>query len=392
MSELDLKNQRVLIREDLNVPMDQGHITHDERIQRALPSIQQALKAGARVMVVSHLGRPTEGEADENLSLAPVAAALSQALGQEVVLWKEWLNLEKHPFSEPQPGQIVLCENVRFLKGEKKNDPALAQRMVECCDIFVMDAFATAHRKEASTYGIAEFARTACAGPLLDAEIQALSQAFQYPKRPLVAVVGGSKVSTKIQLLDALIQKVDALIVGGGIANTLLAAAGYPVGASLYEADWLEPGRQLLETAKQRGVSIPLPVDVVVAKAFSSDAPATLKAISEVSEDDRIFDVGPASLQQYEPLLEKAGTIIWNGPLGVFEWEAFSQGTRALALAIANSAAFSIAGGGDTLAALDKFKLHDKISYVSTGGGAFLEFMEQGSLPAVDILIKRSQS
>lgn len=392
MKDLDLKNKRVIIREDLNVPMDHGVITHDERIQRALPTLQAAIKAGARVMVLSHLGRPTEGEEDSALSLAPVAAALSRALGQEVPLWKDWLNVEKYPFeTTPKPGQVVLCENVRFLKGEKANDESLAKKMASSGDVFVMDAFATAHRKEASTYGIAEFAQEACAGPLLETEIDALTKAFHEPKRPLVAIVGGSKVSTKIQLLESLIKQVNCLIVGGGIANTLLVAAGFDVGQSLYEADWVEAAKKLLQLAKEKNVALPLPVDVVVAKEFSANSPAFIKRVSEVDKTDRIFDVGPLTVQSYLPFIEKAGTIIWNGPVGVFEWDAFSQGTKALAEAIAASDAFSVAGGGDTLAALDKFNVFDKISYVSTGGGAFLEFIEQGSLPAIDILNTRSR-
>ncbi len=390
MQDLDLNSKRVMIREDLNVPMTDGMITHDERIQRALPTIKAALAQDARVMVVSHLGRPLEGEFDANLSLAPVAQALSKALGQEVLLWTDWLDLTAHPFETPAKGQVVLCENVRFLPGEKKNDQALAQKMAAACDVLVMDAFATAHRREASTYGVAEFAKIACAGPLLETEVAALSQAFHEPRRPLVAIVGGSKVSTKIQLLESLINQVDVLIVGGGIANTLLVAAGYTVGQSLYEADWVEPAKKLLAMAEARGVKIPLPLDVVVAQEFAADSPATLKAIGDVTAEDRIFDVGPATVQTYLPYIAKAGTIIWNGPVGIFEWEAFSKGTQVLAEAIAESSAFSVAGGGDTLAALDKFKVHERISYVSTGGGAFLEFIEQGSLPAIDILQKRS--
>ena len=392
MRDLDLNNKRVLIREDLNVPMENGVITHDERIQRALPTLKAAIAAGARVMVVSHLGRPTEGEFDASLSLAPVAVALSKALGQEVALWNDWLNLEAHPFAAPAQAQVVLCENVRFLKGEKKNDEALAKKMAAVCDVFVMDAFATAHRSEASTYGVAEFAKIACAGPLLETEVNALTQAFHDPRRPLVAIVGGSKVSTKIQLLESLIKQVDVLIVGGGIANTLLVAAGFAVGQSLYEADWVEPAKKLLALAKERGVAVPLPVDVIVAEEFSADSPATLKSIEALTPSDRIFDVGPKTVESYLPFISKAGTIIWNGPVGVFEWDAFSQGTRVLALAIAESKAFSIAGGGDTLAALDKFGVHDQISYVSTGGGAFLEFIEQGNLPAINMLQKRSSS
>ncbi|HYF97362.1 MAG TPA: phosphoglycerate kinase, partial [Coxiellaceae bacterium] len=348
-----------------------------------------ALEAGARVIVLSHLGRPNEGEFDANLSLVPVAQALSKALGQEVPLWKDWLDLEKHPFNTPAKGQIVLVENVRFLQGEKNNDIGLAKQMAAACDVFVMDAFATAHRREASTYGIAEFAQVACAGPLLETEVAALTQAFHETRRPLVAIVGGSKVSTKIQLLESLIKEVDVLIVGGGIANTLLVAAGFKVGQSLYEADWVEPAKKLLQLAQDRGVAIPLPVDVVVAKEFSAEAEATVKSVSEILPDDRIFDVGPLTIQTYLPAIAEAGTIIWNGPVGVFEWEAFSHGTQALALAIAESKAFSIAGGGDTLAALDKFNVHEQISYVSTGGGAFLEFIEQGNLPAISILQKR---
>ncbi len=388
MKDLDLKNKRVLIREDLNVPMDKGRITHDERIERALPTIRYAIEAGARIMVLSHLGRPTEGAYDPELSLAPVAEALSKALSQKVELWDHWLDSN----DIPEPGQVVLCENVRFLSGEKSNDAVLAKRMAEKCDVFVMDAFATAHRKEASTYGVAEFAKIACAGPLLETEVEALTTAFTHPKRPLVAIVGGSKVSTKIQLLESLIQQVDQLIVGGGIANTLLAAAGFNIGQSLFEPDWVEPSKRLLKLAEERGVKIPLAVDVVVAREFSETSPAETKSIESISSEDRIFDIGPSTIQQYLPIIAEAGTIIWNGPVGIFEWEAFSEGTRALALAIAKSSAFSVAGGGDTLAALDKFKVHQDISYVSTGGGAFLEFIENGSLPAIDILVKRAHS
>ncbi|WP_423063381.1 phosphoglycerate kinase [Candidiatus Paracoxiella cheracis] len=384
MSDLDLANKRVLIREDLNVPMENGRVTSDERIVRALPTIQMALKENARVMILSHLGRPEEGKYDSAFSLAPVAKILSEKLGQEVPLVKEWLD-----GVEVLPGQAVLCENVRFNVGENENDPALSKRMAKLCDVFVMDAFATAHRAQASTVGVGEFAPIACAGPLLTSELQALSRSLQNPKHPLVAIVGGSKVSTKFQVLEALLNKVDQLILGGGIANTFLKAQGYEIGKSLYEPEWVAKAGELLTKAKKKNVAIPLPEDVVVAKELKADAKATVKSIDDIAADDCIFDVGPKTAGHYPHWMHNAGTIVWNGPVGVFEMPAFSQGTRALGNAIAASAAYSIAGGGDTLAALDEFGIEQQISYISTGGGAFLEFLEGQTLPAVAMLEKR---
>lgn len=385
MKNIDLRDQRVIVREDLNVPMRDGSITNDARIQRALPTLKIAQSQGARVLVLSHLGRPQEGTFDAQYSLAPVAARLSELLKTPVRLVDDWLD-----GVEIAPGEVALAENIRFLKGEKANDNALAQCMAQQCDVFVMDAFATAHRAQASTAGIAEYAPIACAGPLMETELNALGQALDHPKKPLVAIVGGSKVSTKIQLLDALIDKVDMLVVGGGIANTLLAAKGLPIGKSLYEADWVERAKDLLEKAEQKGMHIPLPTDVAVAKTFSADADARYCDVSAVAEDDMILDVGPKTAATFAPLLKEAGTIVWNGPVGVFEFAPFSQGTRALAKAVANSAAYSIAGGGDTLAALDVFGVADDISYVSTGGGAFLAYLQGDTLPAVAVLQKRT--
>lgn len=385
MSDLDLANKRVLIREDLNVPMENGRVTSDERIVRALPTIQMALKENARVMILSHLGRPEEGKYDSAFSLAPVAKILSEKLGQEVPLVKEWLD-----GVEVLPGQAVLCENVRFNVGENENDPALSKRMAKLCDVFVMDAFATAHRAQASTVGVGEFAPIACAGPLLTSELEALSRSLQNPKHPLVAIVGGSKVSTKFQVLEALLNKVDQLIVGGGIANTFLKAQGYEIGKSLYEPEWVVKAGELLTKAKKKNVAIPLPEDVVVAKELKADAKATVKSIDDIAADDCIFDVGPKTAGHYPHWMSNAETIVWNGPVGVFEMAIFSQGTRALGEAIAASAAYSIAGGGDTLAALDKFGIEQQISYISTGGGAFLEFLEGRTLPAVAMLEKRA--
>ncbi len=387
MTDLDLGNKRVLIREDLNVPMDKGVITNDERLQRVLPTIRLAVDAGARVILMSHLGRPQEGSFDEQFSLAPVAKRLSELLGQSVTLESDYL-----AGVDVKPGSVVLLENVRFNIGEKKNDAALSKQLAGLCDIFVMDAFATAHRAQASTSGIVEFAPISCAGPLLDAELTALSQAFDNPKRPLAAIVGGSKVSTKIALLDSLVDKVDLLIVGGGIANTFLKAQGYNVGKSLYEPDWVEKAKALLEKAQQKGVSIPLPVDVVVAKELSAEAVAEARDLDQVGDDEAIFDVGPKTQASYQALFAETGTIVWNGPVGVFEIESFSGGTKALGEAIAASQAYSLAGGGDTLAALAKFGISDKISYISTGGGAFLAFLEGEALPAVSALEKTHQS
>jgi phosphoglycerate kinase len=382
MTDLDLKGKRVLIREDLNVPVKNGKVTSDARIRAALPTIELAIKAGAKVMLMSHLGRPTEGEYAEEFSLAPVALHLSTLLGKNVQLVKDWqaeLNLSD--------SDVILFENVRFNKGEKKDDEALSKTYANLCDVFVMDAFGTAHRAQASTHGVAKFAPLACAGPLLAAELDALGKALDNPKRPLVAIVGGSKVSTKLTVLESLSTIADQLIVGGGIANTFLAAAGYPVGKSLYEEDLLESAKAL--AAK---VSIPLPTDVVVGKEFSETAEAALKQAANVSADDMIFDIGPDSAKAFSEILKNAGTIIWNGPVGVFEFDQFGEGTKALSHSIAESSAFSIAGGGDTLAAVDKYNIADKVSYISTGGGAFLEFVEGKTLPAVAILIERAKA
>ena len=381
MNELDLKGQRVLIREDLNVPVKNGQVTSDARILAALPTIKLALEKGAAVMVCSHLGRPDEGEFSEENSLAPVAAYLSKALDREVPLVGDYLG-----GVSVEPGELVLLENVRFNQGEKKNADTLAQQYAALCDVFVMDAFGTAHRAQGSTHGVAKFAKVACAGPLLAAELDALAKALDKPARPMAAIVAGSKVSTKLDVLNALADKCDQLIVGGGIANTFLAAAGLPVGKSLYEADLLDTAEAI--AAK---VSVPLPVDVVVAKAFAEDAEATVKLVADVAEDDMILDIGPQTAAQFAELLKTSGTILWNGPVGVFEFDQFGEGTKALALAIAESPAFSIAGGGDTLAAIDKYGVAEQISYISTGGGAFLEFVEGKVLPAVEVLESRAK-
>lgn len=385
MADVDLAGKRVLIREDLNVPVAEGRVTSDARIRAALPTLQLALERGARVMVMSHLGRPKEGTVDPALSLAPVAKALSELLGRPVRLAQDWLG-----GVTPAPGEVVLLENVRFNKGEKQDDEALAKRMAALCDVFVMDAFGTAHRAEASTHGIALFAPVACAGPLLVAELEALARALSNPKRPLVAVVGGSKVSTKLAVLESLIGKVDHLVVGGGIANTFLAATGLPVGKSLHEPDMLDTARRLLEQAKIRSVGLPLPADVVVASELSATAKATVKAAAAVGADDLILDIGPKAAGVIAGIVANAGTVIWNGPVGVFEHDQFGAGTRAIALAIAASPAFSIAGGGDTLAAIEKYGVESDISYISTGGGAFLEFVEGRTLPAVAALEQRA--
>ncbi len=387
MQDLDLANKRVLIRVDLNVPLKDGTITDDTRIRASLPGIQQALAAGARLMLMSHLGRPTEGVFDEANSLAPVAQRLSELLGQPVPLLRHWLD---EPVTVAS-GSVVLFENVRFNKGEKKDDDALSQQMAALCDVFVMDAFGTAHRAEASTHGVAKYAPIACAGPLLAAELDALGRALKEPARPLVAIVAGSKVSTKLTVLATLSQKVDQLIVGGGIANTFLLAAGKKIGKSLAEPDLVPEALKIIEAAKARGGNVPIPVDVVTGKQFSETAAASLKSVDEVAEDDMIFDIGPQSSAQLASIIQSAGTIVWNGPVGVFEFDQFGEGTKALALAIANSPAFSIAGGGDTLAAVAKYQIADKVSYISTGGGAFLEFLEGRELPAVRMLETRSQ-
>lgn len=386
MNDLDLANKRVIIREDLNVPMQNGQIMDSTRIEKALPTLKAALKAGARVLVLSHLGRPKAGQYDPETTLEPVAAALSEALGQPVELLSRWLD-----GVNIQPGQMALAENVRFLVGEEDNEDDLAQLIAAQCDIFIMDAFATAHRAQASTVGVAQYAPIACAGLLLMAELEALSKALEHPRRPLVAVVGGSKVSSKIKLLQNLLQKVDCLIVGGGIANTLLAAEGYPVGKSLYESGWVTSAKVLINQARDQGVALSLPLDVVVAHEVSPQAKAVSKPLDALEMQDIILDIGPVTAKHYANYIAEAGTVVWNGPLGVFELPQFSHGTRALANAIAHSRAFSIAGGGDTLSALGQFGLSDKISYLSTGGGAFLEFLEGTELPAVSILIKRAQ-
>ncbi len=386
MTDLDLAGKRVLIREDLNVPIKDGKVASDKRIRASLPTIEHAMKAGARVMLMSHLGRPTEGEYDEQYSLRPVAEHLGGLLGREVRLIQDYL---EHP-PELADGEVVLLENVRFNKGEKKNDEGLARKYAALCDVFVMDAFGTAHRAQASTYGVAQFAPVACAGPLLAAELEALGKALRDPERPMVAIVGGSKVSTKLTVLDSLSRIVDQLIVGGGIANTFIAAAGYNVGKSLYEPDLVAEAKRLMEAARAKGGEIPVPVDVVCAKEFSEDAPAETKPVDQVADDDMIFDVGPETSRRYAEIVKAAGTVVWNGPVGVFEFDQFGEGTRALALAIAESSAFSIAGGGDTLAAVDKYGVADRISYISTGGGAFLEFLEGKTLPAVAILEQRA--
>jgi len=385
MHDLSLSGQRVLIRQDLNVPIHDGKITNDARIRASLPTLQYALKQGAAVMVMSHLGRPVEGEYDASLSLAPVAAALTEALGVQVNLVRDWIER-----IDIQPGQIVLCENVRFLAGEKKSAPELSQKMAALCDVYVMDAFGTAHRAQASTYGVAEFAPIACAGPLLSAELRALAHALETPAHPIVAIVGGSKVSTKLALLEQLITKVDQLVIGGGIANTFIAAAGYSIGQSLHEEDLVDVAKKFIQKAQATGTQIPIPVDVVCAKSFSKQAKAEIKSVDAVADDDLILDIGPESCKQLTALMKQAGTIVWNGPLGVFEFDNFAQGTKTLSQAIADSEAFSIAGGGDTVAAIDKFNIANNISYISTGGGAFLEFLEGKVLPAVEILQQRT--
>mgnify|MGYP000203045149 CR=1 FL=1 len=384
MLDLNLTGQRVLIREDLNVPVEGGVITSDARIRASLPTIRAARDAGARVMLLSHLGRPKEGEFSAENSLAPVAARLGELLGAPVRLVRDWLD-----GIECAAGEVVLCENVRFNKGEKKDDEGLSRRMAALCDIFVMDAFGTAHRAEASTHGVARFAPIACAGPLLVGELDALERALANPARPLVAIVAGSKVSTKLTVLESLLSKVDQLIVGGGIANTFLAATGVAVGKSLHEPDMLDTARALLAQAKAKGTSIPLPTDVVVATEFSPTAIATTRAVDTVAADELILDIGPSTARSLATLLQSAGTILWNGPVGVFEFDSFAGGTRVIAEAIAGSSAFSLAGGGDTLAAIEKFGVESGISYISTGGGAFLEFVEGKTLPAVAALEAR---
>jgi phosphoglycerate kinase len=386
MTDLDLKGKRVLIRQDLNVPVKDGRVTSDARIRASLPTVQQALEGGARVMLMSHLGRPTEGEFSEADSLAPVAAHMGSLLGREVRLVRDYLD-----GVDLADGEVVLLENVRFNKGEKKDAEALAKKYAALCDVFVMDAFGTAHRAQASTHGVGKFAPTACAGPLLAAELDALGKALDNPRRPLVAIVGGSKVSTKLTVLESLSTVVDQLIVGGGIANTFIAAQGHPVGKSLCEHDLIDEAKRLMAAAKAKGGEIPVPTDVTVGREFSESTPAEVKQVADVTEGDMIFDVGPETASSYAELLRKAGTIVWNGPVGVFEFDQFAHGTKALGEAIAESDAFSIAGGGDTLAAIDKYGLSERISYISTGGGAFLEFLEGKTLPAVAMLEERAK-
>jgi phosphoglycerate kinase len=386
MTDLELAGKRVLIREDLNVPVQNGVVTSDARIRAALPTIEIAQKAGARVLVMSHLGRPEEGVPSAEFSLAPVAARLSELLGRKVRFERNWLDRVS-----AEPGEVVLLENVRFNKGEKKNSDELARKMAALCDIYVMDAFATAHRAEASTHGVGKYAPVACAGPLLVNELDALEKALGNPKRPLVAIVGGSKVSTKLTVLESLLGKVDKLIVGGGIANTFLAAADHPIGKSLHEADMIDVARNLLHRSSTSGVKIPLPTDVVVAKEFAASAEADVKPVTQVADGEMILDIGPDTSERFAAALQGAGTIVWNGPVGVFEFDQFGEGTRLIAQAIARSPAFSIAGGGDTIAAIEKYGVAEDISYISTAGGAFLEFLEGKTLPAVEMLEQRAE-
>lgn len=384
LEDLDLKNKRVLIREDFNVPLDKGMVMSDARIKAALPTIHYALDNGAAVILLSHLDRPEEGIINPELSLAPIAARLQELLGKPVRFISDWLDGLKI-----SPGEVVLCENVRFQRGEKKNDPSLAKKIAKLADIFVMDAFATAHRSEASTVGVAQFSSQVCAGLLLISELKALSLALESPARPLLAIVGGAKVSTKLILLSSLLNKVDFLILGGGIANTFLVAQGYSVGNSLFEVDLVKEAKKLLNLAKARQVEIILPSDVMVSHEISVNAETTIKKLTEIKKDEMILDIGPESIKRYEQCVQRAASILWNGPLGVFELAPFEQGTRALSYAIANSSAFSIAGGGDTLAAIEKYGIADKLSYISTGGGAFLEFIQGKALPALVELQKR---
>ena len=384
MTDLDLRGKRVLIRQDLNVPVDNGKVTSDQRITASIPTLKASLDAGAAVMVMSHLGRPKEGTWSEADSLAPVAARLSELLGRDVPLAREYLE-----GIDIASGQLVLLENCRMNVGEKADDETLAKQYAALCDVFVMDAFGTAHRAQASTHGVIRFAQVACGGPLLMAELDALAKALDKPARPLLAIVAGSKVSTKLELLSSLVGKVDQLIVGGGIANTFIAAEGHGVGKSLYEADLIDTAKQIMADAKARGADIPVPTDVVVAAEFSASAPATVKAVDAIADDDMVLDIGPETAQRYAAMIAKAGTVVWNGPVGVFEFDAFGKGTETLAHAIAASEAFSIAGGGDTLAAVDKYGIASDVSYISTGGGAFLEFLEGKTLPAVAALQQR---
>ncbi len=388
MTDLDLAGKRVLIRQDLNVPIKDGKVASDKRIRASMPTIEHCIKAGARVMLMSHLGRPTEGEPADEFSMKPVADYLSEALGKEVMLVSDYL--DNAP--ELADGDVVLLENVRFNRGEKKNDEELSKKYASLCDIYVMDAFGTAHRAQASTHGAGTYAPVACAGPLLAGELEALGKALDNPARPMAAIVGGSKASTKLTVLDSLSKVVDQLIPGGGIANTFIAAAGHNVGKSLYEEDLIPEAKRLMEAAKEKGGEIPVPTDVVVGKEFSETAEATVKKVEDVSDDDMIFDIGPETAARFAEMMKAAGTVVWNGPVGVFEFDQFGEGTRTLGLAIAESDAFSIAGGGDTLAAVDKYGIADRVSYISTGGGAFLEFLEGKKLPAVAMLEERAAS
>ncbi len=387
MSDLDLSGKRVLIRQDLNVPIKDGKVTSDKRIRASLPSLELLIKAGAQVMVMSHLGRPTEGSPEDEFSLAPVASHMADLLGQDVNLVTDYL--DNSPSLEN--GQVVLLENVRFNKGEKANDEALSKQYAALCDVYVMDAFGTAHRAQASTHGAGQFAPTAAAGPLLAGELEALGKALDNPARPMVALVGGAKVSTKLTVLESLSKVVDQLIVGGGIANTFIAAEGHNVGKSLYEEDLVETARELKAAAQKNGGDIPVPSDVICGKEFSETAEATTMNVEDVADDDMIFDIGPKSIEELCEVIKNAGTIVWNGPVGVFEFDQFGSGTKAISLAIAESNAFSVAGGGDTLAAVDKYDIADKVSYISTGGGSFLEFLEGKELPVVAMLEARAK-
>jgi phosphoglycerate kinase len=386
MTDLDLHGKRVLIRQDLNVPVKDGRVASDKRIVASLPTIEHAMNAGAKVMVMSHLGRPVEGEYDEQFSMIPVGEHMAALLGHNVEMVKDWIN----GVGEMRDGEVVLCENVRFNAGEKKNDDELSRKMAALCDIYVMDAFGTAHRAQASTHGVAKYAPVACAGPLLAGELEALGKALDNPARPMVAIVGGSKVSTKLTVLDSLSRVVDQLIPGGGIANTFIAASGYNVGKSLCEADLIPEAKRLMEAAQAKGGEIPVPTDVVVGKEFSESAEAVVRKVEDVADDDMIFDIGPETAARYAGMMGSAGTIVWNGPVGVFEFDQFGERTKSLGQAIADSNAFSIAGGGDTLAAVDKYGIADRVSYISTGGGAFLEFLEGKQLPAVAMLEQRA--
>ncbi|MEA2080165.1 MAG: phosphoglycerate kinase [Pseudomonadota bacterium] len=386
LTDLDLAGKRVLIRADLNVPVKDGKVTSDARIKASMPSIEHSMKAGAKVMVMSHRGRPEEGKADEENSMAPIAADMSAKLGKDVRLIKDYLD----GGFELAEGEVVLLENVRFNAGEKKDDEVLAKKYAALCDVFVMDAFGTAHRAQASTHGVGKFAPTACAGLLLADELDNLGKALADPARPMVAIVGGSKVSTKLTVLESLSEKVDQLVVGGGIANTFLKATGRNVGKSLCEDDLLDTAKALIEKMKARGANIPIAVDVVCGKQFDENEPAVLKDAGDVEDDDMIFDIGPKSAQELADIIAKAGTIVWNGPVGVFEFDQFGEGTKTVAMAIANSAGFSLAGGGDTIAAIQKYGIYDRISYISTAGGAFLEFLEGKTLPAVAMLEERA--